>query len=181
MTSSLRLRTYLTGLGAAIVAAGLARGAGAELTVDLGYNDSTVDADLGTTLEQSSTDASGLHLGLGLRRELQQGSIGARLELDDLAGDSLLAVRALDYRRHLSERFALTAFVGAARLDLDTPAYGYYLGGGVELKDLWPRWSLSLDLRFGDKLARDNFDPAALRPDDFYDLTGVTIYLSRGF
>jgi hypothetical protein len=181
MKSSLGLRTYLTGLAAAIVASGFAREAGAELFVDVGYNDSNVEADLGTTLEQTSTDASGLHLGLGLRRELKQGSIGARLELDDLDGESLLAVRALDYRRHLSERFALTAFAGAARLDLDTPAYGYYLGGGVQLKDLWPRWSLGIDLRFGDKLARDNFDPQAPRPDDFYDLTGVTIYLSRGF
>ena len=30
------------------------------------------------------------------------GSIGARIELDDLDGDLLLAVRAFDYRRHLS-------------------------------------------------------------------------------
>ncbi|HET7608617.1 MAG TPA: hypothetical protein VFL84_08080, partial [Gammaproteobacteria bacterium] len=142
----------------------------------------SIDADLGTQPGTAiSTDASGLHLGLGLRRELAQGSIGARLELDDLDGDLLLAVRALDYGRHVSERFTVTAFAGAARLDLDTPAYGWYLGGGVLLEDLWPRWSLGLDIRFGDKLARDNFDPAAVRPDDFYDLSGVTLYLSRAF
>ncbi len=78
----------------------------------------------------------------------------------------------------------MTAFAGAARLDLDTPAYGYYLGGGVQIKELWPRWSLGLDLRFGDKLARDNLlpsDPQGGRPDNFYDLSGLTIYLSRGF
>ena len=181
MKSSLGLRTYTTGIAAALVAAGLAREACAELFVDFGVNDSSIEADVATQPVSITTDSNGLHLGVGLRRELTSGSIGARLELDDLDGESLLAVRALDYRRHLSQRFALTAFAGAARLDLDTPAYGYYLGGGVQLKDLWPRWSLGVDLRFGDKLARDNFDPQAPRPDDFYDLTGVTIYLSRGF
>ena len=76
----------------------------------------------------------------------------------------------------------MTAFAGAARLDLDTPAYGYYLGGGLQIKDLWPQWDLSFDLRLGDKLARDNFqsDPQA-RPDDFYDFSGLSVYLSRRF
>ena len=52
--------------------------------------------------ENVTSDASGLHVGAGLRRELAHGSIGARVELDDLDGDLLLAVRAFDYRRHLS-------------------------------------------------------------------------------
>jgi hypothetical protein len=169
------------GFAAALAAAAFARAAGAELFVDFGVNDTNIEADIAALPETVETDASGLHLGLGFRRELTKGSIGARLELDDLDGDSLLAVRAFDYRRHLSERFALTAFAGAARLEVDTPAYGWYLGGGVQLKDLWPRWSLGVDLRIGDKLARDNFDPQAPRPDDFYDLRGFAIYLSRGF
>ena len=88
-----------------------------------------------------------------------RGSIGARVELDDIDGDLLLAVRALDYRRQSSERFAVTAFFGAARLDLATPAYGYYFGGGVQLKELWPSWNLAVDVRFGDKIARDNVLP----------------------
>jgi len=177
MNNYLALALCITGL----TATGVAREAAAELFVDVGFNDTSVDADIATLPEKITTDTNGLHLGLGLRRELQRGSIGARLELDDLDGELLLAVRALDYRRHLTQRFALTAFAGAARLDLDTPAYGYYFGGGVQLKNLWPRWDLGLDLRLGDKLARDNFDPQSPRPDDFYDLTGFTIYLSRGF
>jgi hypothetical protein len=180
MYNPLAFRMRVTGL-AVVAALTLAREAGAELFVDFGVNDTSVEADIAALPEKVSTDTNGLHLGIGLRRELQRGSIGARLELDDLDGESLLAVRALDYRRHLSERFALTAFAGAARLDLDTPAYGYYFGGGVQLKDLWPRWDLGVDLRLGDKLARDNFDPQSPRPDDFYDFTGFTIYLSRGF
>ena len=181
MNNFAQSRMRITAFAAAIVATALTRAAGAEIFVDFGYNHTTIEADIATLPETVETDASGLHLGLGFRRELRQGGIGARLELDDLDGESLLAVRAFDYRRHLSERFALTAFAGAARLDLDTPAHGWYLGGGVQIKDLWPRWSLGVDLRLGDKLARDNFDSQAPRPDDFYDLRGISLYLSRGF
>jgi hypothetical protein len=171
-------------LAAAVMAACVALQAAGEAFVDVGVNGTHVEADIATLPEKITSDASGLHLGGGFRRELKAGSIGARIELDDVDGDLLLAVRAFDYRRHLSDRLALTAFAGAARLDLDTPAHGYYLGGGLQIKELWPRWSLGLDLRLGDKLARDNLlpsDPQGGRPDNFYDLSGLTIYLSRGF
>jgi len=184
MNDSAKHRMNITGFAAAVVALLLARAASAELFVDFGVNDTTIEADIATLPATIETDASGMHLGIGLRRELTQGSIGARLELDDLDGEQLLAVRAFDYRRHLTKRFALTAFAGAARLDLATPAYGYYVGGGVQITDLWPRWSVGLDLRFGDKLARDNVlptDPQGGRPDNFYDLRGFSLYLSRGF
>jgi len=184
MKDSSRLRLPLTHLAAAVVATGLAQQAAAEGFVDFGASTTNIEADIATLPDKIESDASGWHVGVGFRRELTQGSIGARLELDDLDGDLLLSVRALDYRRHLTQRFALTAFAGAARLDLDTPAYGYYLGGGAQIKDLWPRWSLGIDLRIGDKLARDNVlptDPQGGRPDNFYDLSGVSIYLSRSF
>jgi hypothetical protein len=176
--------TRLAAVAVAAAAAGFAQQASAEAFVDVGMNSSRVEADIATTPETVTSSSSGAHIGAGLRRELRQGSIGARLELDDVDGDLLLAVRAFDYRRHLSERFSLTAFAGAARLDLATPAYGYYLGGGIELKELWPRWNLALDVRIGDKLARDNLlpeDPQGGRPDNFYDLKGVALYLSRRF
>jgi hypothetical protein len=156
----------------------------AEVFVDLGVHYSRIEADI-PLLPVVSTSESGLHVGAGLRRELTQGSIGARVELDDIGGDLLLAVRALDYRRHVSERFALTAFLGAAQLDLATPAQGYYLGGGVEIKDLWPKWTLAIDARLGDKLARDNLLPSdpqgTAQNDSFYDLSGLSLYLSRRF
>ena len=54
--------------------------------------------------------------------------------------------------------------------------------GGLQI-NLWPRWSLGIDLRRGDKLARDLLptEPQGSRPDNFYDLSGVAIYLSRTF
>ena len=113
------------------------------------------------------------------------GDIGARLEIDDVDSDLLFAVRALDYRFHPSERLAVGAFFGAARLDLATPAYGYYLGGGVHFKELLKVGSRArAALRRQDRARqRAAFRPARRRrPDDnFYDLSGVSLYLSRRF
>jgi hypothetical protein len=156
----------------------------AEVFVDVGANSTRVEADIATFPEIVETTQSGWHVGVGARRGLAQGNIGVRLELDDLDSDLLIAVRALDYRRWLSQRLAIGGFLGAARLDLDTPAYGYYFGGTFQVRDLLPRWDLALDLRIGDKLARDNVlptDPQGGRPDNFYDLTGFSVYLSRRF
>jgi hypothetical protein len=177
--SNTRFASVATAVAAMLVAAN----AQADVFLDFGLHGTHVEADV-ATFTRVTTSESGLHLGAGLRRELTSGSIGARVELDDVDGDWLLAVRALDYRRHLTERFAVTAFLGAARLDLATPAYGYYLGTGVQLKELWPSWSLSVDLRYGDKIARDNVlpsDPQGGKTDNFYDLSGVSVYLSRRF
>jgi hypothetical protein len=175
--------TSFARIAAAATALVFAAAARADLFLEIGVHGTHVEADV-ATLTRTTTSESGLHLGAGLRRELANGSIGARVELDDIDGNALLAVRALDYRRHLTQRFAVTAFLGAARLDLATPAYGYYLGTGVELKDLWPSWSLGLDLRYGDKIARDNLlpsDPQGGKDDNFYDLSGISLHLSRRF
>lgn len=158
--------------------------ASADVSIDLGVQSSRVEADV-ATLPTVETTETGLHVGIGASRSVgERNEIGVRLELDNLGSDTLLAVRALDYRRHITPRLAVSAFVGAARLDLATPAYGYYFGGGVQLKDLMTDWDLGLDLRFGDKVARDNLlptDPQGGRPDNFYDITGVSLYLRYGF
>ena len=178
--SNTRLASMAAAAAAMYLAAADAR---ADAFLDLGLHGTHVEADV-ATLTRVTTSESGLHLGAGLRRELASGSIGARIELDDVDGDLLLAVRALDYRRHLTGRLAVTAFLGAARLDLATPAYGYYLGTGVQFKEFLPSWTLSVDLRYADKVARDNVlptDPQGGKPDNFYDLSGIAVYLSRRF
>jgi len=168
----------------AVAAAALgASGAEAEVFVDFGVSATRVKADIADQATTTTSSSNGLHLGAGARRALRAGSIGARLELDDVDSDLLLSVRALDYRRHLSQRFAVTGFLGAARLDLATPAYGYYLGGGLEIKHLLRSLDLGIDLRLGDKIARDNVlptDPQG-RPDNFYDLSGFSLYLRYRF
>ncbi|MEX2496655.1 MAG: hypothetical protein WD448_11230 [Woeseia sp.] len=157
----------------------------AEVFVDFGLQSSRIKARIANIEETVDSTETGLHVGAGVSRYFgSQNELGARLEVDRLGSDLLLAVRALDYRRHISERFAVSAFLGAARLDLATPAYGYYAGGGLQFRDLLPNWDLNLDLRYGDKVARDNLlpsDPQGGSPDNFYDITGVSLYLSRRF
>ncbi|MEO8465476.1 MAG: hypothetical protein ABI640_09060 [Gammaproteobacteria bacterium] len=171
-----------------VCCAGLALHAATALAdpfVDLGLNSARVGAKIANQQARITTNTTGLHLGVGVRRELPKGGdIGVRLELDDVDSNTLLAIRALDYRFNLSQRLAINAFAGAARLDLATPAYGYYFGGGVQFKDLRPKWDLSVDVRYGDKIARDNLlptDPQGGSSDNFYDLTGISVYLSWRF
>ena len=155
----------------------------AEVLVDFGLNWTQVRADIANAPSITQTSSSGYHVGAGVRRALKHGSIGVRLELEDVDSNGLIAVRALDYKHAFSERLSIGGFLGAARLDLATPAYGYWLGGALEY-DFSPKWAVSFDLRIGDKLARDNLlptDPQGGRPDNFYDLRGVGIYLSRRF
>ncbi|MEX2125691.1 MAG: hypothetical protein WD795_17520 [Woeseia sp.] len=168
---------------AALVSAPLP--AAADVFVDIGAQTSRVKARIANMDDTVDSTESGVHLGLGVARRIgERNEFGARLELDSLGSDLFLAVRALDYRRHISDRFAVSAFLGAARLDLATPAYGYYLGGGIQLKDVMPRFDLNVDLRYGDKVARDNLlptDPQGGSPDNFYDIAGISVYLSYRF
>ena len=123
------------------------------------------------------------HIGLGARRAISEnGALGARIEFDQIEDHLLIAVRALDYRHNYGRHFAMTAFAGAARYDLATPAFGYYGGIGAQWRNLTRKLDLNLDVRYGDKMARDKLlpsDPASTpRPDVFYDLMGATLYFS---
>ncbi len=144
-----------------------------------------VEADIATLTSTVTSTESGLHVGAGVRRELEKGgNIGVRVELDDVDSNLLIAVRALDYRYSISNRLAVggihrsrTARPRHTRARL-LPRRRRAAQGAR------PGWDLSIDLRLGDKLARDNVlptDPQGGRPDNFYDLTGVSVYLSRRF
>lgn len=159
--------------------------AAAEVFVDLGANRSEIRSIFADRPGSVDTVERGLHLGLGVRRDFgERHTLGAKLEWNDLGPASLLAVRAVDYRWRVGRRFAVGGFIGAARLDLATPAFGYYLGVGVRFKDLMPNWDLSLDLHYADKAARDNLlpsDPQVGSPDNFHDVDGASLYLSYRF
>ncbi len=170
-------------LGSVLLATLATSVARAEVLVDFGLNSTRVEADIATYPSIVTTTTSGYHVGAGVRRALKQGTFGVRLELEDIDSNLLIAVRALDYKHAFTEKLSIGGFIGAARLDLATPAYGYWLGGAVEY-DFSPHWAVSFDLRIGDKLARDNLlptDPQGGRPDNFYDLHGFSLYLSHRF
>src|SRR6476646_5960618 len=170
-------------LACTLLASLLSNTARSEVLVDFGMNSTRVEADIATYPSILTTTTTGYHVGAGVRRALEHGSFGARVELEDIDSNLLIAVRALDYKHAFTQNLSIGGFIGAARLDLATPAYGYWLGGALEY-DFSAHWAVSFDLRIGDKLARDNLlpsDPQGGRPDNFYDLRGVSIYLSHRF
>ena len=175
------------GTGGALGDTDLERPLGAELFVEAGATASEVQIRLGDGSPKARTDAEvAPHVGLGARRAVSRHSdLGVRLELDEVDGEYLLAVRALDYRYRFSSPLALTAFAGAARYDLATPAYGYYIGAGVQWRDLLNGLDVNLDFKYADKVARDKLlptDPGTdPRPDSFYDVTAATLSLSYRF
>jgi capsule assembly protein Wzi len=162
------------------------RADGAELSVDVGMNANRVLVDITNVAPRYETSPSfGPHLGLGARRKVSEHQdLGVRVEADDIRGHALIAVRAVDYRYRFSGPLALNAFFGAARYAVATPAYGYYLGTGVQWRDVLPGWDLGLDYRYGWKLARKHdlpSDPQGNRPDSFYDINSLSLYVSRKF
>lgn len=175
------------GFGAAPVAgASRTRADGAALFVDAGANASEVTIDLDDSIPRATTDREvAAHVGIGARRRVTaRQDLGVRIEYDDIGGHALLGVRALDYRYRFHGPLAITGFLGAARYDLATPAYGVYLGAGAQWRDLVPRLDLSLDLRYASKVARDHLvagDPVGGRGDSFYDITSAALYLSYRF
>lgn len=163
-----------------------AREGGADLFVDVGINMSDVTVDVAREAPRTKSGVNGSgHLGLGARRAVSARSdLGVRLELDDIDGHSLLGFRAIDYRYRFDGPLAAGFFLGAARYDLATPAYGIYGGVGAQWRDLFKGWDLGLDFRYATKVARDRLlasDPPGARPDLFYDITSATLYVSRRF
>ena len=106
-----------------------------------------------------------------------------RLELGRIDDDYMLSVRAIDYRYRLWGPLAISAFLGAARYDLATPAYGYYLGAGVMWRDVLPQFDVGIEAHYADKVARDKLLPGdpvwTQRDDTFYDVKSALLYVSR--
>lgn len=159
---------------------------GAELFIDAGINANEVVV----TLDAVSASDSGVrtdreiapHFGIGARRRAtERGDVGVRVELDQIDSKLLIAVRALDYRYRIGKNFAVSAFLGAARYDLATPALGLYGGLGIQWRNITPKLDLNLDARYADKVQRDKLlpdEPRNVRPDSFYDILSISLYLS---
>lgn len=160
---------------------------GSEVFVDVGASMSDVEIDLeADTPTTTSERTTNVHFGIGARRRLSaHQDLGVRLEFDEVDGSGLIGLRALDYRYRFAGPIALSGFVGAARYDLATPAYGFYAGAGASWRDVFPGWDLSLEGAYVFKAARDKLTaddpPIDPRPDEFYDIRRVTLQVSRKF
>ena len=129
---------------------------------------------------------SGIHLGVGAYRNNDQSkwAYGVKLELDEVAGKSLLSVRVLDLGYQVMPRFKVNGFIGAARWNLATPAYGYRIGVGTHYR-LTGHWALGTDISYSDTVARDKVLPGeeggSPGPGLFYDIIQVSLYMKYIF
>jgi hypothetical protein len=159
-----------------------------DVFVDAGLNVSRLEYDPydeGVT-PRRAVSTTGPHVGVGVRRAVTSRSdLGVRVELDDIDGDTVVGVRAIDYRYRPNRKLAFGAYAGAMRYDGPTAAYGYYGGVSVQLQEVLPRFDLTLDVRGSDKIARDVLlpsDPQANTWGDvLYQIYGASLYLSYKF
>jgi hypothetical protein len=157
-----------------------------ELFVDAGAYGYRLLTDLSNVLPHTETGTLyAPHFGFGARRAITDSQdLGVRIEGDEIKDHPLIAVRMVDYRYRVFGPLALEAFFGAARYVRGTPAYGWYLGGGLQYRNVIPGWDLGADYRYEVEMQRDHVlptDPAGNRPDSFYNIQGFSVYVSRHF
>ena len=128
------------------------------------------------------------YVGLGARRRVSpHQDLGVGLDADDISGRTLLSVRMLDYRYRTHWPLAFNAFVGASRYALATPAYGVYVGAGLQWRNVLPGWDIGVDYRSVLYAQRERdlpTDPeplATAKPDALTSIYSWTLYLSRKF
>jgi hypothetical protein len=163
------------------------RTTGSEVFVDAGVQYSSTREILFLANQHSVTTDYEVdyHFGVGARRPVStRNDLGIRLELDKVADRTLVSVRALDYRFRLSRKLAIGAFLGVGRYDLTLDAHGYYMGGGVQYRDVLPGWDLGIDYRYYDKLDRDKGLPGDPQsnpglPRRYVDIHGISLYVSK--
>lgn len=154
--------------------------------VEAGASSNSVHIDLDPAVSVFTRSNVGAHVAIGARRAVSDRSdLGARLELDDVDGSTLASVRLIDYRYRFANPLAVSAFVGASRYDLATPAYGLYFGVGAQWRDVLPGWDVGVDARTALKVARDHLLPGdstnPVRPDSFYTVRAYSLSLSKNF
>jgi hypothetical protein len=172
--------------GASLEATDPANG-GVELFVDLGANQSETTKFLliGVTPD-TAAKTTGPHVGFGARRAVsRRNDVGVRLELDDIDNNTMLSLRAIDYRFRFTPRFAIGGFFGVARYNYGLATNGYFWGGGLQLQNVLPKWDIGLDFRHYEKLNRDKTLPSdpvpevGQHPRLYIDIDGMSLYISR--
>jgi hypothetical protein len=158
---------------------------GAEIFVDVGASLSRVRIDLDRTIPvRTTTWSPAPHFAIGARRAVSDHQdLGVRLEAMEIDSDWMIGVRLVDYRLRFGDHIALSGFLGAARWALATPAYGMYVGAGVQWRDIWSGWHIGFDARYSPNIARDDLvpsDPIGGRVSSYRETVIFSLYLSRG-
>jgi hypothetical protein len=163
---------------------------GDELYVSAGadYYRTLINLNLQAYPRYYTKSTAGPYVALGARRRVStHQDLGVALEADDISGRTLLSVRMFDYRYRLNWPLAFNAFVGASRYALATPAYGVYVGVGLQWRNVLPGWDVGLDYRavmYAQRerdLATDPEPLATAKSDSLTSIYSWTLYLSRKF
>ncbi len=127
-----------------------------------------------------------VHLAAGAYRNRDDSPwiYGVKLGLDDVGGNLLISVRALDVGYKLTPRLTVNGFIGAAQWNIATSATGYHLGLETSYR-FGNRWALGGNISFSDSVARDKLlpeeNPGTGSPDIFYDILQVNLFLKYIF
>jgi len=165
------------------------RPSGNELYVQVGANDYRVQDSPITDVRLYSPWTLGPHFALGVwRRASAHQDLGVSLDIDEIDDDghrALLGLHMLDYRYRINRHLAWHVFAGPARYSLATPAYGFYLGGGPQWRDVLPGWDLGFEYHrvINAQRLRDlPSDPqGGDRPDSFHNIYSWGLYVTRKF
>jgi hypothetical protein len=157
-----------------------------ELFVDAGASADKVRTDLEKGIPITTSGVLfGPHIAVGARRAVNdKNDWGARLEVDEVDGHSLIGARAIDYRHRYGDTLALCLYAGVDRYNLATPAYSLYGGIGPQWRDILPKWDVGVDFRYSQNIARNHVlrtDIQGVRPDSFYKIESIVGYISRRF
>jgi hypothetical protein len=167
-----------------------ARPEGDELYVSAGadYYRTLINLNLTAYPRYYTSYTAGPYFALGARRRVStHQDLGVAVEADDISGRTLLSVRMLDYRYRFRGPIAINAFVGASRYSLGTPAYGAYVGGGLQWRDVLPGWDVGIDYRevlYAERERELPTDPQPLstvKPDSLTNIDSLTLSISRKF
>lgn len=159
-----------------------------EVSVQAGLQSYTVkQLEEDNSLPDESESGTGLHLGLSVKKgfgDHNQHWFGFGVDRDQIMGQRMLALRALDYEYQLTNQVRLGAFFGAATLDTGLPQNGYYTGFNASYLDIMKNLDLVAEFRHGNGLARDRrlqSDPMGERPDMFLDFTSLALSVRWSF
>jgi hypothetical protein len=162
---------------------------GAEVFVNAGVNANRATVSLNPAIATYTTSVQiDPHFAVGARRAVSANNdLGARVEIDEVQDHMLIGIRPIDWRYRFGSMFALDAFAGVDRYQLATPAYSIYFGAGAQWRNALPwfgGWDLGFDIQHAQNVARDHVlatDPIGSRPESFYKIDSVVLYLQKHF
>jgi len=156
------------------------------LFVDVGLLRAHQDQLIYNTATRYGRFTNNFHWGAGARRRISDhGELGVRIDFDELAGHSLISMRAVDYRYQLTKHVAMGGFFGVARYEVGLPAYGWNLGAGLSYVGILKNWDLCFEGVQYAKLSRDAVVQddivAPTQPRVFFNIDGFRLMLERKF